>query len=154
MFSPTRSGVFVDYKTRDLPGMVLALRPKCLVAGIGCRKGVPKEELMAFVRSVFRQQGLSINSLARIVSVDLKAGEPGLIELARELDVPIHFYTTNELDQVKIVPNPSLLAEKYIGVKSVCEAAAILDTGPRHLITPKQTSKTATLAIAEMPFTS
>lgn len=153
MSSPTRSGIFVDYKVRELPGQILVLRPKCLVAGIGCRRGVSKAELEAFVRSVFKEQGFSINSLARIVSVDLKADEPGLNELARDLDVPIHFYTTDELDQVKVVPNPSSLVDKHIGVKSVCEAASILATGRRCLITPKQTGKTATIAIAAMPFT-
>ena len=153
MFAPTRSGVFVDYEVRDLPGLVLVLRPRCLVAGIGCRRGVPQEELEIFVRGVFKEQGLSIHSLAEIVSVDLKADEPGLNQLAEELGVPTHFYTTDELDQVKMVPNPSPLVDKHIGVKSVCEAAAILATGQRHLITPKQASKTATIAIAAMPFT-
>ncbi|MBI9074577.1 MAG: cobalt-precorrin 5A hydrolase [Desulfatibacillum sp.] len=154
MFSPTRSGVFVDYAVRDLPGLVLILRPKCLVAGIGCRRGVSKEELEAFIRVVFQDQGLSIHSLARIVSVDLKADEPGLNQLATALDAPISFYSTNELDQVKSVPNPSPLVDKHIGVKSVCEAAAILATGQRSLIVTKQASKTATIAIAAMPFTS
>ncbi|WP_028313984.1 cobalt-precorrin 5A hydrolase [Desulfatibacillum aliphaticivorans] len=153
MFTPTRSGVFVDYEVRDLPGLVLVLRPKCLVAGIGCRRGVSKQELETHVREVFKAQGLSIHSLARIVSVDLKADEPGLLQLAEDLDVPIHFYSTDELDQVKMVPNPSPLVDKHIGVKSVCEAAAILATGRRNLITPKQASKTATVAIAAMPFT-
>ncbi|PIP38222.1 MAG: cobalamin biosynthesis protein CbiG [Desulfobacterales bacterium CG23_combo_of_CG06-09_8_20_14_all_51_8] len=154
MFSPARSGVFVDYEVRDLPGQVLVLRPKCLVAGIGCRRGVPKEELEFFILGIFRAHHLSIHSLAKIVSVDLKENEPGLNQLATDLGVPICFYSTDQLNQVEMVPNPSFLVDKHIGVKSVCEAAAILATGRNHLIVPKQTNKTATIAIAIMPFTS
>ena len=153
-FFPTRSGVFADYEVRDLPEQVLVLRPKCLVAGIGCRRGVPKKELESFILGVFKTHRLSIHSLARIVSVDLKAKEPGLNQLAADLGAPIRFYSTHELNQVKRVPNPSFLVDKHIGVKSVCEAAAILATGQHHLIVAKQTGKTATIAIAAMPFTS
>ncbi len=154
MFSSTRSGLFVDYEVRDLPGQVLILRPKCLVAGLGCRRGVPKEELESFIRGVFKAHRLSIHSLAGIVSVDLKKNEPGLNQLATDLGAPIHFYSTDQLNRVKTVPHPSFLVGRHIGVKSVCEAAAILATGRNHLIVPKQTNRTATLAIAVKPFTS
>ncbi len=153
-FFPARSGVFVDYEVRDLPGQVLVLRPKCLVAGIGCRRGAPKEELEFFIRGIFKSHRLSIHSLAKIVSVDLKENEPGLNQLAMDLGAPICFYSTDQLNQVKNVPNPSLRVDKHIGVQSVCEAAAILATGQNHLIVPKQTNKTTTIAIAKMSFTS
>lgn len=154
LFSSEKSGIWVDYTVRDLPKKVLVLRPKMLVAGMGCRRGATRQELEDHLRKVFEEQGVSMNSLSKIVSVDLKADEPGLLALARTLNVPISFYTRDELDQVKTVPNPSSLVNKHIGVKSVCEAAAMLATGRTCLLIPKTAGRTVTLAIAAIPFTS
>lgn len=154
LFSSEKSGIWVDYTVRDLPEKVLVLRPKMLVAGMGCRRGATRQELEDHLRKVLKAQGVSMHSLSKIVSVDLKADEPGLLALARSLNVPISFYTRDELDQVKRVPNPSSLVNKHIGVKSVCEAAAMLATGRTCLLIPKTAGRTVTLAMAAIPFTS
>lgn len=154
VFTADKPGIWVDYKVRDLPEKVLVLRPRMLVAGMGCRRGVTRQELEDHLRQVFQARMISVNSLSKIVSVDLKADEPGLLELAKALSLPIEFYTREELDQVKAVPNPSLLVDKHIGVKSVCEAAAMLATGSADLLIPKTAGRTVTLALAAMPFTS
>jgi len=153
LFTCEKSGIWVDYTVRDLPEKVLVLRPKMLVAGMGCRRGVTRQELEDHLRQVFHAQGVSVHSLSKIVSVDLKADEPGLLTLAQTLNVPIEFYTREQLDQVKTVPNPSSLVNKHIGVKSVCEAAAMLATGRTCLLIPKTTSRTVTLALAAISFT-
>lgn len=153
LFTSEKSGIWVDYMIHDLPEKVLVLRPKMLVAGMGCRRGVSLQELEDHLRKVFEAQGFSMNSLSKIVSVDLKSDEPGLLELARTLNVPIAFYTRDELDRVKTVPNPSSLVNKHIGVKSVCEAAAILATGRTCLLIPKTASRTVTLALSAISFT-
>ena len=153
LFSSEKSGIWVDYMIRDLPENVLVLRPKMLVAGMGCRRGVTRQELEDHLRHVFQTQGFSVNSLSKIVSVDLKADEPGLLTLAQTLNVPVEFYTREQLDQVKTVPNPSSLVNKHIGVKSVCEAAAMLATGRTDLLTPKIAGRTVTIALAAIPVT-
>ncbi|MCG8550611.1 MAG: cobalt-precorrin 5A hydrolase [Desulfobacterales bacterium] len=154
LFGAEKSGIWVDCTVRDLPEKVLVLRPKMLVAGMGCRRGVTRQELEAHLYQVFQDRGLSVHSLSKIVSVDLKADEPGLLELAQTLNLPIEFYTRDELDQVKTVPTPSSLVNKHIGVKSVCEAAAMLATGRTRLLIPKTAGRTVTLALAAIPFTS
>ena len=68
------------------------------------------------------------------------------------LNLPIEFYTRDELDQVKTVPNPSSLVNKHIGVKSVCEAAAMLATGRTSLLIPKTAGRRVTLALAVISF--
>jgi cobalt-precorrin 5A hydrolase len=154
LFAAERSGIWVDYTVRDLPEKVLVLRPKMLVAGMGCRRGVTRQELEDHLHQVFQTRRISVNSLSKIVSVDLKANESGLLELAEKLNLPIEFYTRDELDQVKSVPNPSFLVNKHIGVKSVCEAAAMLATGSADLLIPKTAGRTVTLSLAAMPVTS
>ena len=154
LFSSKKFGIWVDYMVRDLPEKVLVLRPKMLVAGMGCRRGVTRQELEDHLRYVFQTHEFSVNSLSKIVSVDLKAYESGLLALARNLNVPIEFYTRDELNQVKTVPNPSSLVNKHIGVTSVCEAAAMLAAGRTCLLIPKTANRRVTLALAEIPFTS
>nr|WP_319490470.1 cobalt-precorrin 5A hydrolase [uncultured Desulfobacter sp.] len=154
MFTADTPGIWVDYTVRDLSEKVLVLRPRMLVAGMGCRRGVTRQELEDHLHQVLQAHRISVNSLSKIVSVDLKADEPGLLELAKILNLPIEFYTRAELDQVKTVPNPSLLVNKHIGVKSVCEAAAMLATGSADLLIPKTAGRTVTLALAAMSSTS
>jgi cobalt-precorrin 5A hydrolase len=46
------------------------------------------------------------------------------------------------------------MVEKHVGVKSVCEATAILATRGGELVVPKRTTRNATVAIARVNFTS
>ncbi len=128
----------------------LLLRPPSLVAGMGCNRGTARSELMEILISTFKEQNLSIKSLAAIATTSLKQDEAGLIELAHELGKPIRFYDKDELNSVETIENPSEMVEKHIGVKSVCEAAAILATQNGVLIVPKIKKGNATLAVARI----
>jgi cobalt-precorrin 5A hydrolase len=88
------------------------------------------------------------------VSIDLKSDEAGLLELAKSLDVPIEFFSKEQLNCIKTIQNPSILVEKHVGVKSVCEAAAILGSNQGRLVVPKQNTRNVTVAIARKGFTS
>jgi cobalt-precorrin 5A hydrolase len=147
-------GVFVDDVKTDLPAHILILRPGTLMAGIGCNRGTPNKEIKSFLAEIFHRFSLSLNSLAGIATIDLKKDEPGLTALAEDLNVPINFFTTNELNQVKNITLPSIRVEKYVGVKSVCEASAILAAKNGELIVPKQSIRNVTVAAARIPFIS
>ena len=147
-------GVYVDDRCKSLPPEVLVVRPPSLVAGIGCNRGTPVAEIEALLRSALKAGCLSINSLAKIATVDLKQDEPGLISLAVALEVPLVFHSRDALNRVRHVPNPSAMAIKHIGVNSVCEAAALLTARGGTLIAPKQKSANATVAIARRPSSS
>jgi precorrin-4/cobalt-precorrin-4 C11-methyltransferase len=130
----------------------LVLRPPTLIAGIGCNRGTPQEEIGALLSGVLASAGLSALSLARIASIDLKSEEAGLLGLAQSLGVPIEFFKRNEIRRVEGgVPTPSARVEKHVGVKSVCEAAAILAARGGALIVPKRATRNVTVAIARIP---
>jgi hypothetical protein len=57
-------------------------------------------------------------------------------------------FTRDRLNGVAQVPTPSTMVEKHIGVKSVCEAAALLATDRGRLIVPKQKTANVTVAVA------
>jgi cobalt-precorrin 5A hydrolase len=149
-----RSYVFIDDVLIELPPETLVLRSPTLMVGIGCNRDTAMQEMHELLERVFEQFSLSLNSLAGIASIRLKADETGLLALAKNLDRPLLFYDREELNQVKTIENPSLTVEKHIGVKSVCEAAAILAAHNGTLVVPKQTTRNVTVAIARLAFIS
>ncbi|MGY0066533.1 precorrin-3B C(17)-methyltransferase [Streptomyces sp. QTS137] len=116
----------------------VVLRPPTLVVGVGASKGAPADEVLALVEGALRDAGLSAASLARLATVDAKAGEPGIVETARLLEVPLVTYAAEELARVD-VPNPSDAPLAAVGTPSVAEAAALAGGG--ELLVPKRRSE-------------
>jgi len=144
--------VYIDDAINDLPSKVLILRPPTLVAGIGCNRDTDAEEISAHLKEVLRSHRLASTSLKCLASSDVKNDEAGLIEVAESLELPLIFFKREELNQAKGIKNPSPVVEKHVGVKSVCEAAAILASRDGTLVVPKQSTKNVTVAIARISF--
>ncbi|GAB6143045.1 cobalt-precorrin 5A hydrolase [Desulfocicer niacini] len=144
--------VFIQCSDRvfSVPRETLVLRPRSLVVGMGCNRGTSKTELMALLTSSFSDFGLSLKSLAALATTEVKADEPGLLSLAETLNLPLEFYDKDALNSVENIQNPSKMVEKYLGVKSVCEAAAILASHNGKLVVPKIKKGNATLAVSRI----
>ncbi len=124
------------------------LRPRVLAVGVGCNRHTPVEAIMEFYTAVLTDAGISRHSVFTLATSDIKKDEPGILALAEYLDLPIRFYDNPRLSSVETIQTPSQTVEKHIGVKSVCEAAAILASHNGTLILPKQKNADVTLAIA------
>jgi len=148
----TGPGIWIDDIRVDLPAEILILRPASLFIG-GCNRNTPASEIRDLMNRVLDDRHLAPASIAGLASIDLKADEEGLLELAESLAQPLVFFSRDQLATVKDVPSPSTMVEKHVGVKSVCEAAAILASGNGQLIAPKQTTPNVTIAIARKSFT-
>ena len=144
--------VYIDDVLNELPSKVLILRPPTLVAGIGCNRGTDSEEISAHLKDVIESHRLASTSLKCLASIDVKNDEAGLIAVAESLGKPLIFFTREELNQVNGIKNPSAVVEKHVGVKSVCEAAAILASRDGTLIVPKESTQNVTVAIARINF--
>lgn len=129
-----------------LPTVVL--NPPSLVAGMGCNRGTSAEALMALLSRTLADAGLAIESLAAVTSVDAKADEPGLIELAAELGVPLVTHPAETL-AAQDVPNPSAAPQAAVGTPSVAEAAVLAHGAV--LVVEKQRTPEATCAIGRIP---
>ena len=140
--------VYVGFRERDWPPEWLRLRPRNLVAGMGCHKGTPAEELLEFIKQTFEQEKLSLLSLQALSTIEAKKEEPGLQMSARSLGVEFLWFTATELEDIP-VPNPSPAVARHMKVASVSEAAA-LKAGGVELIVTKQKSPNATLAVARV----
>ncbi len=79
---------------------VVLYRPASLVAGMGCRRGVPMGELDDLLKLAFEDNNLSLASLSTIATAELKRDEEGLQELARKLGVPLTCFDAHELNGV------------------------------------------------------
>ena len=147
--------VVTDKKIPDdwpLRSKAVIYRPKSLVLGMGCDKGVSLQDLEDLVFKTLEGNGLSAKCLKAVATVDLKAEEPGLVEFAQKHLLQIHSFTRDEINQVKDVPNPSAMAMKYIGAIGVAEPSVLLCSRAEALLVPKVKAPRATLAIARMNF--
>ena len=143
--------ILVDRDAGELaPGYsalpVLGLKSPRLIAGIGCRRGVPAKEIETAFMKVLKTCGLFPEQVAGLASIDLKKDEAGLLALAQKYSLPLFFYLAPELEKV-VVPSPSLRVAEATGSSSVCEAAAILAGGGR-LVQPKTKFSRVTVALA------
>jgi cobalt-precorrin 5A hydrolase len=146
--------VFVDDRVMELPEQTLVLRPPSLVLGVGCNRNTVTDEIVGFILEVLRREGLSRSSLYCLASVDLKQDEEGLLDAARRLDLKIRFFSREQLQAVRNIQTPSAMVEKHIGVKSVCEAAALKAAPRGALVVPKQKTSNVTVAVVRKSSTS
>jgi len=137
---------------RTLRPKAVIYRPQSLVVGIGCNRGVSSSLIREAVSQVFQECELSLKSIRNIATLDLKNDEEGLLEFAREQDLPIEFFTGEALCRVKFPSAPSATTLKWVGTLAVCEPAALLSSGSPDLVVPKVKLDEVTVAVARVPF--
>lgn len=99
-----------------------------IALGLGCDRGTPAATLTQAIAEALAACGARWHQIAAVASIDLKADEPGLAELAATQGWQIHFYPAAALARVS-VPNPSETVRRHTGTPSVSEAAALLAAG-------------------------
>ncbi|MHB9799104.1 cobalamin biosynthesis protein [Pseudomonas sp. MT3] len=131
-----------------------------LVAGLGCRRGCPLDELRALLRDTLAEAGLDESHLTALASATLKADEEGLTALAAALDLPLALFTPQQLAACeRNLGEPSETVRAATGSASVAEAAALLQAeaqggAPARLLVGKRRSEQATCALAFIPVES
>jgi cobalt-precorrin 5A hydrolase/precorrin-3B C17-methyltransferase len=126
----------------------VVLNPPGLVAGMGCNRGTSAEALRSLLIHTFVEAGLAIESLAALTTVEAKADEPGLVELAAHLGVPLVTYPAEVL-AAQDVPNPSAAPQAAVGTPSVAEASVLAHGAA--LVVEKQRTADATCAVGRIP---
>jgi len=139
-----------DLPLQETPDKLLILRPRNLVLGIGCNRGTPVGEIADFVTSHLKQMSLSPKSIHSIASATVKRDEPGLLQYAARLGVPLQCYESDELNRTDFPSPPSAHAMAAVGAAGVAEPAAILASNSGRLLLKKVKSKNVTMAVAEL----
>ena len=99
-----------------------------LALGLGCDRDTPAATVEQAIAQALAACGATLSDVRAVASIDLKADEVGLAEVAAAHGWTIRFYPAAEL-AVVAVPNPSETVRKYTGTPSVSEAAALLAAG-------------------------
>ncbi len=130
----------------------LCIETKAFVLGIGCKKNTAPELLQKAFEQFLQEHSLTKAHIAKITSCTLKQKEEAILELARSLNVPLEFFTEEELDDVA-VPNPSDSVEQKIGIKSVAEASCLLGAfrAKRLYAEKSRYENSVTFALARLP---
>lgn len=142
----TPQDVSVDAQT-------LQLIPRCIVAGVGCKKGMPVDKIEHAVQDAFAKAGLRMEALCAVASIDLKKEEAGLLEFCETRKVPFEAYTAEELQAVSGTFSASEFVTGVTGVDNVCERSAVKYASEHgandgELLLRKQAQDGVTVALA------
>lgn len=123
-------------------------------AGMGCERGCDSNELQGLLMQCLQAAELSLEQLASINSIDIKADETGLIELGKAVGKPFEVFDQQQLgEEESLLSQRSEYVFKTVGVYGVAESAALhaarnASGGEPELLLSKHKSKRATCAIA------
>ena len=106
--------------------------------GLGCDRDTPLSTVREAIDAALAACPARLADVTAVASIDLKADEPALLQLAAEHGWTIRFYPATELAAVD-VPHPSETVRKHTGTPSVSEAAALLaaSADKMHLLIEK-----------------
>jgi cobalamin biosynthesis protein CbiG len=134
----------------DLAQTVL-FRPRTLVVGIGCQRGVSGAQIEQAVQTTLHDAGLAFDSLAAVATVRLKAEEPGLLAFVEAHKLPLRIYEETEIQTLaqRVTLSPSAAQVKF-GLPGVAEPCAMLAAGVDELLVQKRAFEGVTVAVARL----
>ena len=148
-----KSGIAVSLRADIKPfEYTLNLLPRILHVGIGCRKNTPAPEIELAVKSAFEESGFDIRCICRVSSIDLKKSEFGLLLFAERLNLPLAFYSAEELTKAEGRFSGSDFVKSVTSTDNVCERAASLSSGGGRFVLKKTVKNGITVAAAEEDF--
>ena len=117
--------VIITPKDVPVDAQTLQLIPRCIVAGVGCKKGTPVDKIEHAVQEAFAKAGLRMEALCAVASINLKKEETGLLEFCETRNVPFETYAAEELQAVPGTYSASEFVSGVTGVDNVCERSAV-----------------------------
>lgn len=125
------------------------LTPPSLVVGFGAEKGVPAADFEAALWDVLHSFSLTTESVRAVATLDRRAAEEGFAAWATQRGWPVLAYTAEQLAAIQVRPHSSTIVAQGLETSGVCEPAAMLASGSRTLLVPKQKHGRVTVAIAQ-----
>ncbi|MDO5784937.1 MAG: cobalt-precorrin 5A hydrolase [Eubacteriales bacterium] len=125
----------------------LQLVPRIVHVGVGCRRNTPPEKLENWIERLLRDMQLDLRAVASVASIDLKADEPAVLQLAQAWHVPAQFFTAQELEQVSGDFTVSDFVRRTTGTDNVCQRAAARASGEGRCLLPKTAHDGMTVSI-------
>jgi cobalt-precorrin 5A hydrolase len=124
-------------------------RPPSLVVGIGLHWDTTKETIREGIDTILEKFKLSPKSIAKLVSIKKPEDVQGLIELGKEMEIPVEYVDREDLAEIP-APNPSETVKAFEGTASVSEAAAIKVSEGQLIVEKQKFPPNLTIAIARI----
>ncbi|MER8629906.1 cobalamin biosynthesis protein [Mesorhizobium opportunistum] len=121
-----------------------------MVAGIGSRKGVGVEDVLAAIETALEAHGLAVTALSALATATLKQDEDAIAAAGRALNLPVIIVDDAALQAVSTdTLSHSDLSQDLAGTPSVSEASALAVAGKgARLLGPRTVLGPVTCAIA------
>ena len=120
-----------------------------LVIGIGLHWDTSKDTISNGITETLEKFELKKSMIARFVSIKKDKDVIGLIELGKEMRIPVEYINREELATIT-TPNPSKTVQAFEGTASVSEAAAIKSSNGELIVEKQKFPPNLTVAIARI----
>jgi cobalt-precorrin 5A hydrolase len=127
---------------------------KDLIVGVGCRRGTSADAIVTALREALALADCEAGRVRLLASADIKAGEPGLLEAARQLGWPLRLIPAEEIRHTVRAFEHFDSVQQKVDLPAVAEPAALLAGRRTQLILPRQVLHGITVAIARENCTS
>ena len=124
-------------------------RPPSLVVGVGLHWDTTKETIRNGIEHCLEKFKLSSKSIAKLVSIKKPQDVQGLIDVGKEMGIPVEYVNREDLAEVS-APNPSETVKKFEGTASVSEAAALKVSKGELIVEKQKFPPNLTIAIARI----
>ena len=134
--------------------MTAASTEPVMVIGLGCRQGCSAQALLALIEHSLAQAGIALSAVRALASIDLKRQEPGLLQLATQLNLKFEVFSAGQLaPYAPYLSHRSGIAFEQTGCFGIAESAALalaeqLAGTSADLLITRQKSPAATFALA------
>lgn len=125
---------------------------KDIIVGIGCKKGIDAEAVKQSILHALDMVKLAPERVRLLATIEIKSEEPGLVQAAKELNIPLRIVSCREIAKCAKEHSKSNFVKEKIGVWGVCEPAALLSGRKTELLLKKQKYPGVTVAIAQENF--
>lgn len=124
-----------------LDGHEIILKERKIVVGIGCRRGKEFEKIQEGLFKSIDEMNIHKSRINMLASAEIKKDEAGILQLSKELDIPVNFV---EIDKLKLFESRDVQKSDFVyskfGIYGVCEPSALITAGFDSKLIYKKTS--------------
>ena len=131
---------------KDMQSKIILI-PRNIVVGVGCRRGTEYLKIKSSVMTILEKAGVSAENVNCVASINQKADEKGIIELAEELQADFITYTADELMEVEGEFEPSMTVYNHVGADNVCGRSACRASCDGECLVPKTVENGVTVSV-------
>ena len=139
----------IDLKVSN-GSVTINLKPKKIVVGLGSRKNIETSSVVKAVKSTLKILNLPVERIDSFSTGQMKENERGIINAAKEFDLPLEIIPINIIKDFKNndIDSSDFVNEKF-GVPGVCEPSSLIAAGEEsNLIFRKTAYNSVTVAVA------